>query len=78
MRGFVTSYIHIIAIIFFMAICGLSVGQSHAKTGETKKYGKISLYNDTTSFEFQQLKAKLDAYYSGQVARGFNGSVLIG
>lgn len=35
-------------------------------------------YEDTASYEFQQMRRKLDSFYAIQVARGFNGSVLVG
>lgn len=53
---------------------------AHPKyTGEPKKFGKVNLYfEDTTTVEYQLLRNKLDSFYRIQVARGFNGSVLIG
>ncbi len=48
-------------------------------TDEPKKFGSINLYfEDTTTVEYQFLRYKLDSFYKIQVARGFNGSVLIG
>lgn len=48
-------------------------------TDENKSYGSINLYfEDTTTAEFQLMRHKLDSFYKVQVARGFNGSVLIG
>lgn len=47
--------------------------------GEPKNFGSVNLfYGDTSSAEFKQMRFKLDSFYRTQVARGFNGSVLIG
>ncbi len=44
-----------------------------------KKFGEVNLYyEDTLSEEYQSLVHKLDSFYKGEIARGFNGSVLIG
>lgn len=46
---------------------------------DNKKFGSISLYHtDTTEPEFRTMIKRLDSFYSTQVVRGFNGSVLVG
>lgn len=58
----------------------ITAGQSKPKyTGETKKFGSITLsIGDTNSIEYQLMAHKLDSFYRQQIARGFNGSVLVG
>lgn len=69
-------------IFLFMIACTLNTWQLNAcpkYTDEQKKFGSINLYfEDTTTVEYQLMKYKLDSFYRIQVARGFNGSVLIG
>lgn len=57
-----------------------TAGQSKPKyTGETKKFGSITLsIGDTNSIEYQLMTYRLDSFYKQQIARGFNGSVLVG
>lgn len=68
--------------LFLTAVCAVSVLTVSAcpkYTGEPKKFGSINLYfEDTTTVEYQMMRYKLDSFYKIQVARGFNGSVLIG
>lgn len=46
---------------------------------DNKKFGSIHLsYEDTTTEEFRLLVKKLDSFYKTEVAKGFNGSVLLG
>lgn len=73
--------IHLLLTIFFCSL-GWSTFSAHAcpkYVGESKKFGSVHLYfDDTSSAEYQQMRYKLDSFYKLQVARGFNGSVLIG
>lgn len=71
------------SVFILLFTCSLFVAGStiaHPKySGEPKKFGSIKLYfDDTSSYEFQIVKRRLDSFYRAQVARGFNGSVLIG
>lgn len=54
--------------------------KAHPKyTDGQKSYGSVKLYfEDTTTVEYKLMRYKLDSFYRVQVARGFNGSVLVG
>lgn len=66
--------------VFCAFVCGTGVADACPKyADEPKKFGSIHLYfDDTTSVEYQLMRYKLDSFYRAQVARGFNGSVLVG
>lgn len=70
------------AMVALVVMCSAYIAKLHAEpkyTGEPKKFGSINLYfEDTTTVEYQLMRYKLDSFYKSQVARGFNGSVLIG
>ncbi|MEZ5047752.1 MAG: serine hydrolase domain-containing protein [Chitinophagaceae bacterium] len=75
-------------IFFSTVVVLLFVAQTHAiktekpqipKADETPKFGKAHLdLSDTNTVSFKEMIARLDSFYQVQVAKGFNGSVLIG
>ena len=73
--------VFIITVVFFIA-CNYSPEPATATprpTDEPKKFGRIQLsYEDTTSAEYKAIVRRLDSFYRIQVAKGFNGSVLVG
>src|SRR5690606_21872159 len=73
--------IHTIILAMLLA-CSMVVSDRNGFPGytdEPKKFGSINLgLGDTNSAEYRQMVGKLDSFYKIQVARGFNGSVLIG
>lgn len=76
MRRILTRFFAITLLLAGIA----TAGQSKPKyTGETKKFGSITLsIGDTNSIEYQLMTYRLDSFYKQQIARGFNGSVLVG
>ncbi|MCB0698400.1 MAG: beta-lactamase family protein [Chitinophagales bacterium] len=82
MRRPVNTDTYIIFLLAFSLACFVNTKQLSAApryTDEPKKFGQVHLYHtDTTEPEFRVMIARLDSFYRTQVARGFNGSVLIG
>lgn len=69
----------IVFLLLMLSVASLGQLQAHPADSGTKSYGSVSLQNnDTTTVEYQVMRERLDSFYKMQVARGFNGSVLIG
>src|SRR5690606_33060359 len=79
MQKILTTFAAIIVLVSTGTFTGGKAVGCPKYTGEPKKFGSIHIrFEDTTTVEYQLMKYKLDSFYRAQVARGFNGSVLIG
>lgn len=71
-----------ISKLFFSSLLALGLSQSYLSAEPIPvpdRYDKLSIsFSDTNSTKGKALIASLDSFYKVQVARGFNGSVLIG
>lgn len=66
--------------IIFSLVATMSVATACPRYSDyPEKFGSVHLFfEDTTTVEYQLMRYKLDSFYRVQVARGFNGSVLVG
>ncbi|MBS1645582.1 MAG: beta-lactamase family protein [Bacteroidetes bacterium] len=84
MRVLIPKFLTVPLLAFLLVACHSDKGQVKAfpapKFHETPRaFTDMDIsFADTTAPEWQPIKASLDSFYRDQVARGFNGSVLIG